>query len=162
MTTFNEEAGPGPALDMKGQHAMTPVQAGDVVRVHFTVRLENGVVIGTSAGDEPVQVTAGAPEPGLGIGEAVLGMTPGDKKTVTVAPEQAYGPREPERERWVPRQALPPDVKVGDQLIAQQGAEQAPVWVRQLDDDMALIDGNHPLAGQVLVFDIELVSAARS
>jgi peptidylprolyl isomerase len=138
---------------------MTPVQVGDVVRVHFTVRLENGVVIGTSAGGEPVEVTAGAAESGIGIGEAVVGMTTGEKKTVTVAPEQAYGPREPERERWVPRQALPPDVKVGDRLIAQQGAEQTPVWVRQLDDDLALIDENHPLAGQALVFDIELISA---
>ena len=141
---------------------MGAVRTGDVVRVHFTGRLANGTVFGTSEGGEPVQFTVADGQMFEGLLRAVQGMEVGEKKTVAVPPEQGFGPRQPELQTRVPRSVLPPDAKVGDQLVAQTGEQQMPVWVRAIDDQSAVVDGNHPLAGQDLVFDIELVSVEPS
>jgi FKBP-type peptidyl-prolyl cis-trans isomerase 2 len=93
-----------------------------------------------------------------GISQAVVGMQEGEAKTLRLTPEEAFGPRDPALQQRVPRAALPGNVQVGDRLIAQGSGRQDPVWVRELEEDFAVVDGNHPLAGLNLTFDLELVS----
>ncbi|HKB03800.1 MAG TPA: peptidylprolyl isomerase [Gemmataceae bacterium] len=137
---------------------MTQVQVGDRVEVHYTGRLASGDVFANSQGDEPLRFAAGRGEVIEGISQAVLGMEQGGRKTVTVPPEQGFGPRREDLQRRVPRGVLPPDVTVGDQLVARGQEGQERLWVRELADDFAVLDGNHPLAGQTLTFDLELLS----
>ena len=119
-------------------------------------------MFGTSRGKDPIRFVVGGGEMLEGISQAVVGMQVGESKTLTLAPEQAFGPRDPGVERRLPRTALPEDVRVGDRLIAHGGGRQERVWVRELGEEFAVVDGNHPLAGLTLTFDIELVSVQPS
>ena len=141
---------------------MTQVHRGDVVRLHYTGKFPDGVVFGTTEGGDPIEFIADREHMIEGLTEAVLGMEVGAKKTVTITPEQGFGPRRPDLEQRVPRSVLPEGVRVGEPLVAQRAGQQTRVWVRELGDEFAVVDGNHPLAGQTLVFDIELVSVQPS
>jgi len=136
------------------------VSRGDVVRVHYTGRFSDGSVFDSSEDRDPLEFVAGGPEVIPGVSEGVVGMEEGEKKTVTVPPEQAYGQRNPGLQQSVPLDNLPPDVQEGDQLRLVHEDQEIPVWVRKINagDETALIDANHPLAGMTLVFDLELVS----
>lgn len=137
---------------------MSQVSQGDVVRVHYTGRLADGTVFGSSQEREPLVFVAGEGTMIQGVSKAVLGMRAGESKTVTVPPEEGFGQRDPALEQTVPRSQLPDQVQEGDQLQAVQGDREIPIWVRELGDETAVIDANHPLAGQTLEFDLELVS----
>lgn len=137
---------------------MSTVNQGDVVQVHYTGRLENGTVFDSSREREPLEFVAGGGGVIEGVSQAVLGMSEGESKTVTVPADQAYGARNESLKQTVSRNQLPEGVNEGDQLRAVQGEQEIPVWVRKLDNDSAIIDANHPLAGQTLTFDLELVS----
>src|SRR5579875_2461227 len=137
---------------------MNYAQKGDTVRIHFTGRLENGAVFGSSENEEPVQLTLGSEQMIVGLDRALVGMQVGEKKTITVSAAEGFGLRRPELQQQVPRAALPEGVKVGDRLLARTGETPLYVWVRALDEETAIVDGNHPLAGQTLTFDVELVS----
>ena len=137
---------------------MSRAQQGDIVRVHFTGRLENGEVFGSSEGGEPIQLVLGGKQMIEGLDRALVGMQVGEKKTVTISAAEGFGPRRPELQQQVARAALPEGVKVGDRLSAQAGDTSLYVWVRELDEETAIVDGNHPLAGQTLAFDVELVA----
>ena len=133
-----------------------PVNQGDQVKVHYTVKLSDGTVVDSSEGGEPLGFVAGGEQVIPGVSKAVLGMEIGQSQTVTVPPEEAYGPHHAEAVQKVERGMLPPDVKEGDQLRASSGDQQFVVRVVELGDDHAVLDANHPLAGQTLVFDLEL------
>jgi FKBP-type peptidyl-prolyl cis-trans isomerase 2 len=137
---------------------MEEARSGDLVQVHFTGRLEDGSMFGTTRGKEPAEFVVGGPGMLEGISRALEGMRAGESTTLTLTPEQGFGPRDPDLESRVPRAAVPAHAHVGDQLVARgiEGAEH--VWVRHLGDDFAILDGNHPLAGLTLTFDLELVS----
>jgi peptidylprolyl isomerase len=137
---------------------MSRAQQGDTVRIHFTGRLENGEVFGSSEPEEPIQLVLGGEQMIVGLDRALAGMQAGEKKTVTIAAAEGFGPRRPELQQQVPRAALPEGVKVGDRLSARTGDTPVSVWVRALDGETATVDGNHPLAGRTLTFDIEVVS----
>jgi FKBP-type peptidyl-prolyl cis-trans isomerase 2 len=137
---------------------MSQVNQGDVVRVHYTGRLADGTVFGSSEERDPLVFVAGEGNVIRGVAEAVVGMSEGEKKTVTIPPEDGFGQRDPALEQTVPRSQLPDQVKEGDQLQAVQGDREIPIWVRELSEESALVDANHPLAGQTLEFDLELVS----
>lgn len=137
---------------------MNHAQTGDIVRIHFTGRLENGAVFGSSENDEPIPLTLGSERMIAGLDRALVGMQVGEKKTVTIPAEEAFGPQRPELLQQVPRTALPENAKVGDRLSARSGDSDLYVWVRALDEDTAVVDANHPLAGQTIIFDIEMVA----
>jgi FKBP-type peptidyl-prolyl cis-trans isomerase 2 len=88
-------------------------------------------------------------------------MRVGERRTVGVIPEEGFGPRRPGLLQRVPRAVVPPAAQVGDLLVYQDGGAPVRVWVRALGRRYAIIDGNHPLAGETLVFDIELVAVYR-
>jgi FKBP-type peptidyl-prolyl cis-trans isomerase 2 len=88
-------------------------------------------------------------------------MGAGEVRTVTVPPEKGFGEWDPSRERRVPRVDLPPDSAVGDSVLVQGSVGREVVWVRELGEHEVVVDGNHPLAGITLVFDLLLVSIDR-
>lgn len=140
---------------------MTQAKSGDTVTVHYTGKLVDGTIFDSSEGREPLPCTLGSGEIIPGFEEAIIGMTQGDIKTVTIPQDKAYGPHHPERVINIPVTQVPPDIKpeVGMQLQLQN-EENQPVVVRvtEVTDEHVTLDGNAPLAGQDLVFDIELVS----
>jgi FKBP-type peptidyl-prolyl cis-trans isomerase 2 len=137
-----------------------PAKDGDRVRVHYTGRLEGGQVFDSSRGGEPLEFTVGAGEVIAGFDEAVRGMSVGETKTVEIEPEDAYGPRREglvakiERERA----QFPVEPQVGMNLaLPLQDGSQLEVVVTEVTPEHVTIDGNHPLAGEKLIFDVELV-----
>ncbi|HPQ14804.1 MAG TPA: peptidylprolyl isomerase, partial [Bryobacteraceae bacterium] len=133
---------------------------GDTVRVHYTGSLEDGTVFDTSRGGEPLEFTIGAGEIIPGFEEAVIGMTPGESKRKLVPAKDAYGLARPERTVQVDRDMIPGELQlfVGQELeIEDQHGRVTNVVVKELTDKTVTLDGNHPLAGKDLQFQIELV-----
>jgi peptidylprolyl isomerase len=139
---------------------MSQAKQGDSVKVHYTGKLDDGIVFDSSVGREPLDFTVGAGQLIAGFDEAVVGMAVGEKKTVRIAPEQAYGPHNPEMTLQVPRSDLPVDIQpeLGMQLEAsQEGGHSMVVTVVEVTDESVTFDANHPLAGKALTFEIEVV-----
>ncbi|MBW1740583.1 MAG: peptidylprolyl isomerase [Deltaproteobacteria bacterium] len=137
---------------------MVQAKSGDMVRVHYTARVEDGTVFDSSRGGPPLEFIAGGSEVVMGFSKAVIGMAPGESKTVVVAPEDAFGQYRPGLQHRVPRNILPPNVEVGHQFKAGTGSQTFLVWVSELNEDFAILDANHPLAGRTVIYDLELVS----
>ncbi|HQW83404.1 MAG TPA: FKBP-type peptidyl-prolyl cis-trans isomerase [Ferruginibacter sp.] len=139
---------------------MKQVKAGDVVKVHYTGKLVNGEQFDSSIGREPLEFTVGAGQMIKGFDAALPGMNIGDKKTINITPEDGYGPRSEEAVIEFPKANVPADMKLepGMQLtLSNQAGQPVPVLVIDVKDDVVVLDANHFLAGQELVFDIELV-----
>ncbi len=137
---------------------MNSVQAGDRVRIHYTARFADGSVFASSRESGPLDFVAGGREVIEGVSLAVVGMSVGHSKVVEIPPELGFGPRDDELEQRVALAELPEPVQVGDQLDVRSGERTLRVWVREVVDGEAVFDGNHPLAGQHLIYEIELVS----
>lgn len=139
---------------------MTQVKAGDTVAIHYTGTLLDGTKFDSSEGRDPLEFVVGSGQIIPGLDGALPGMEVGDKKTVQVESAQAYGPSNPEMRQAVPREGIPADIplEVGTQLQMQTPDGQAmPVRVVDVDQATVTLDANHPLAGQDLTFDIELM-----
>ena len=142
---------------------MSNAKSGDTVRVHYTGKLDDGTQFDSSAGRDPLEFSLGGGDVLPGFDSAVEGMAVGDSKSIQIAAGDAYGPRHEQLVQDVPREQLPDDMQpaVGMQLQAQGEDGQAiPLVVTAVDDQSNTVDGNHPLAGQSLNFDIELVEIA--
>jgi len=141
---------------------MAQVKAGDTVQVHYTGRLTNGTVFDSSQGRDPLQFQVGSGMVIKGFDEGVKGMEIGDKKTVEIPVEDAYGPANEEMVFEFERAQIPADIplEVGMTLNMHQDGNPrvVPVIVRGLTDNTVFLDANHPLAGEDLIFDIELVN----
>ncbi|MGE5571298.1 MAG: FKBP-type peptidyl-prolyl cis-trans isomerase [Rhodospirillales bacterium] len=139
---------------------MEKAKRGDTVRVHYTGSLEDGTIFDSSRGGEPLEFTIGAGEIIPGFEEAVIGMTPGESRRKLVAARDAYGPARPDRTVQVDREMIPGELQlfVGQELeIEDQQGRVTSVVVRELTDKTVTLDGNHPLAGKDLQFQIELI-----
>lgn len=139
---------------------MSQAKTGDKVRIHYTGKLEDGTQFDTSRGREPLEFKLGDGAIIPGFEKAVDGMEPGQSKSVTVPPEEAYGERHDQLVQDVPKTALPEDIDpaVGMQLQSQTPDGQTmQLIVTEVSDEAITVDGNHPLAGKNLNFDIELV-----
>lgn len=133
---------------------------GDAVQVHYTGKLEDGSVFDSSANREPLGFTLGAGQMIQGFDAAVDGMAVGDKKTVTIPADEAYGQKREDMMIEVPIEQVPADIKpeVGMQLTLQGGNGQPmPVMVTHVDEKKIVLDANHQLAGKDLIFEIELM-----
>lgn len=139
---------------------MTQAKAGDTVRVHYTGTLEDGTTFDSSRDREPLEFKIGEGQLIAGFEEAIKGMSEGDTKRVTIPCEEAYGPHLDEQIAEVPREQLPEDVDPQPGMMLQAQAEDGRVArfrVTEVGDDSITIDGNHPLAGKTLIFDLEVV-----
>ena len=133
---------------------------GDKVKVHYTGTLEDGTVFDSSVGQEPLEVVIGKTGLIKGFSDALIGMKVGDVKNISIPPEEAYGPYRPEMVMVAPRDQVPEDVtlEVGRQLqFDRPGGGIAIATITELTDSTVTIDGNHPLAGKTLNFEIEMV-----
>lgn len=139
---------------------MSQAKSGDTVKIHYTGTLDDGSQFDSSAGREPLEFTLGSGQVIPGFDNAVDGMTVGDTKTVNIPADEAYGPRHEQLIQEVPKSALPDDMEpeVGMGLQAQGPDGQVmDLTVTEVAEESITVDGNHPLAGQALNFDLELV-----
>ena len=139
---------------------MSQAKSGDLVHVHYTGRLDDESVFDTSEGRDPLTFQLGKGQVVPGFDQAVSGMEVGEKKTLTIPAAEAYGPRVDQLVFTAPRENLPPgfDPKVGEMVgLETRDGHQMNALVIHADGENIRMDGNHPLAGQNLTFDIELV-----
>jgi peptidylprolyl isomerase len=141
---------------------MATAKAGDQVKVHYTGKLEDGSVFDSSRDGEPLAFTIGQREVIAGFENAIIGMTVGQSKTQPIPVDEAYGPRREDMVIRIDRQEIPKDIplEVGQRLQMAQEGHQMIVTVAEVSSDSVTLDANHPLAGQNLVFDIELIEIA--
>lgn len=139
---------------------MLEAKNGDVVKVHYTGKHTNGEIFDSSVEREPLEFELGRGMMIQGFEQAILGMKTGEEKTVNLSPEHAYGEVNPEMYFTINRQEIPEeiDLKIGIQLQAHtQAGQPMQVVVKEIHDESIVLDANHPLAGQELVFDLKLV-----
>ena len=139
---------------------MATVKSGDKIKVHYHGKLTNGETFDSSEGREPLEfeVGSGMVIPGFDVG--VTGMSVGEKKTVNIPFAEAYGAKNPEMIIEMPKDRFPSDMEleVGMPLMmSDQQGQQFQVTIAEIKDDTVMLDANHPLAGQDLIFDLELV-----
>lgn len=140
---------------------MAKVKIGDKVKVLYHGKLEDGTTFDSSEGREPLSFTVGQGQVIKGFEKAVEGMEPGEKKTVRISVEDAYGHVDKENFIEFSKEELPEDLKpeVGLELhLSDNEGNNYPVVISEIRHDSIILDANHPLAGKNLIFDIELVS----
>lgn len=140
---------------------MQQAKNGDTVQIHYTGKLDDGTVFDSSSGREPLTFTLGAGEVIPGFEMAVVGMSIGDAKTERIEADQAYGGHMEEMILVVPRDNMPeemnPEIGMVVGLPTDEG-DHMPAQIVDISEATITIDANHPLAGQALTFDLELVS----
>lgn len=135
------------------------IQNGSTVNVHYTGKLTNGEVFDSSEGKAPLSFVVGSGQIIPGFENAIMGKNVGEKVTVSIPPAEAYGEFREDLIVRVPNTQLPGPVEVGMSLQAQaENGMPVNVLVKEVNEDHAVIDGNHPFAGKELIFDIEVVS----
>ncbi len=134
------------------------IKVGDKVKLHYTGTFEDGQIFDTSLNREPLEFVVGAGQIIPGFEEEILGMEIGDKKRFTVPFEKAYGPVREDLKFSIERGRLPEAVSVGDLLeVHQPDGNFFVVKVEELNNAVAILDANHPLAGKNLIFEVEIL-----
>lgn len=136
------------------------VKKGDTVKVHYHGKLTDGSTFDSSEGREPLEFEVGGGMVIPGFDSGVTGMAVGEKKTITIPADEAYGQKHEEMIMEFPKERFPSDMnpEVGMQLNMSNGSGQNfPVVIVEVKDEVVILDANHPLAGEDLTFDLELV-----
>jgi peptidylprolyl isomerase len=136
------------------------IAAGDRVTVHYTSRTLEGCVLETTRSREPVEFTVGSDDVIRGLSQGIVGLRPGEVRSLSIPPELGFGNPHPELVQHVPRALLPESVASGDQLALVIGHAEYDVWIRRLMASEAQVDANHPLAGETLLVDLEIIEVA--
>ncbi|MGJ8569479.1 MAG: FKBP-type peptidyl-prolyl cis-trans isomerase [Hoeflea sp.] len=144
---------------------MSEAKSGDTVRINYTGKLIDGTRFDSSEGREPLEFQVGSGQIISGLDREVEGMKVGDKQTITVPAEEAYGPHDAAKVQQVPRDALPPELEPqeGMQLQAQtpEGGQMTLIVTAVAEQEIT-VDANHPLAGKDLIFEIEMVEILKA
>jgi peptidylprolyl isomerase len=144
---------------------MQQVKKGDTVKIHYHGKLTDGTTFDSSEGREPLEFEVGGGMVIPGFDAGVTGMSVGEKKTINIPAEEAYGDKQEEMIMEFPKDRFPDDMvpQVGMQLNMSNGQGQNfPVVIVDVKEDVVILDANHPLAGEELVFDLELVEISGS
>ena len=139
---------------------MAQAKSGDTVRIHYTGTLKDGSVFDSSEGRDPLEFQLGSGQVIAGFDDGVTGMEVGEKKTIEIPCDQAYGPINPAAMQDVPRADIPDNIplELGTQLQMQApNGQVVMVTVAQVTDEKVTLDANHPMAGKDLTFALELV-----
>ncbi|RLD61314.1 MAG: peptidylprolyl isomerase [Bacteroidetes bacterium] len=140
---------------------MAKVKNNDKVKVHYTGKLTDGQVFDSSLEREPLEFTVGTGQMIPGFDKGVLDMELSEKKTIDIPAAEAYGESREELKQEVSKQLLPEDLKpeVGMSLASQTpDGHQMQFVVTEVKDETIFVDGNHPLAGKDLVFEVEMIA----
>ena len=133
---------------------------GSKVRMHYTIALEDGMVADTSVGEEPFEFVMGAGDLEEGLELALIGLQPGDKQTVKLPPDKAFGYHSPAAIHDVPRGDFPPEMDLKPGLIVSfvtPGGDELPGTVKEVTVDTVTVDFNHPLAGHEITYSVEIL-----
>ena len=133
-------------------------ETGDTVKIHYTGTLNNGTVFDTSLEGQPLKFTIGQGQLISGFEQAVIGMKVGDSKTVNIPANEAYGPYRDDLVITVNLSQLPDNTEVGQQLqMMETDGSVLVVTVIGISETTATLDANHLLAGEDLIFEIEII-----
>ncbi len=144
---------------------MQQAKKGDTVKIHYHGKLTDGSTFDSSEGREPLEFEIGSGMVIKGFDDGVTGMAIGEKKTINIPANEAYGDPQEDMIMEFPRNQFPADMEpqLGMQLNMSNGAGQNfPVVIVEVKDEVVVLDANHPLAGKELIFDLELVEIAGS
>lgn len=139
---------------------MEQAKKGDKVKVHYHGKLTDGTTFDSSEGRQPLEFEVGSGMVIKGFDDGVTGMSVGDKKTISIPSEEAYGEVQKEMIIDFPRNNFPPDIEpeIGMTLnMHSENGQEIPVVVTNVTEETVTLDANHPLAGKELIFDLELV-----
>lgn len=139
---------------------MSQVKANDTVRVHYTGKLTDGRVFDSSLEREPLEFTMGKGQLIPGFEKGVLDMKVNEKKTVNIPVAEAYGEPRPELIQEVSKDQLPEEIKpeVGMGLVSKSpDGQEMNLVVKEVKEESIVVDANHPLAGEDLIFDLEVI-----
>jgi peptidylprolyl isomerase len=145
------------------EKTMAQAKSGDTVKVHYTGKLDDGTVFASSIKRDPLEFVIGEERIIPAFEQAVVGMIPGGSKTTKIDADEAYGPHHEELVRVIDRGVFPADLEpeVGQRLnLSEPDGREIIVTVTDFSESNVTLDANHPLAGENLVFDIQLVEIA--
>ena len=140
---------------------MTQASTGNTVSFHYTGTLDDGSTFDSSAGRDPLQFELGANQIIPGLEKEIVGMSVGEKKKIRVTSEEAYGPHRPDAIQTVDRSQIPAEIELKEGLELQaQAPNGQPIRLKvvEVGETDVKLDANHPLAGQDLTFDVEIVA----
>jgi FKBP-type peptidyl-prolyl cis-trans isomerase SlyD len=138
--------------------ATPAIEKGSKVQLEFTLKDDAGKVLESNKGAAPLNYVQGEQQLIPGLERELAGMHTGEEKNIVVKPEDGYGPIEPAAQTEVPKEILPPDVKVGVRLMARSSTGQSrPVVVKEIKEKTVVLDLNHPFAGKTLHFDVKVL-----
>ncbi len=144
---------------------MTQAKIGDTVKVHYNGKLDTGVLFDSSFGSDPLQFELGSGSIILGFEEAVVGMSPGETKTVQIPPEKAYGRYREDRAFKMDKKDLPEEITPVEGMTLEVCASNGvavPVEITEIEGDTVTLDANHPLCEQTLTFEITLLEIVKN
>lgn len=139
---------------------MTKVKSGDKIKIHYTGKFTDNTVFDSTVASEPFEFTIGVGEVIKGMDEGLIGMEIGESKTINIKPDMAYGDVHKDLIFEVDKKEVFEDmeIEVGQKVqIPQEEEEALIVEITKITDDIVIMDGNHPLAGKEIVFDIQLL-----
>ena len=139
---------------------MIQARHGDTVKVHYIGRLGNGRGLSTSKGGAPLEVKIGSQGHIVGLERGLIGMKPGETKTITVPPEEGHGQEREELIVNVPKSDFPEDISpaIGKRVqLRKEGGGRIELTIKRIDEDTVTLDGNHPLAGETLTLEVQLL-----
>ena len=137
-----------------------PAREGDAVSVHYRGKLDDDTEFDTSYGSDPLDVVLGKGEVIPGFEDAIAGLYVGDKITVEIPPDEAYGDPLDDLYLEIPRGDIPENItpEIGQGVTLQTDDGPLDAVIVNVTDEVVIIDANHPLAGETLIFEIELVA----
>lgn len=147
------------ADEVKGEK-MKEAEAGDTVKVHYTGKLDDGSVFDSSSHRDPLELTIGKKRLIPAFEQAIVGMKPGESKTVKIQHEDAFGTHDDDLVKTINRIQFPENLepKIGQRLNGTSADGRAvTVTVTDVSESKVTVDANHPLAGEDLTFDIQLI-----
>jgi len=138
------------------------VKKGDKVKIDYNGTLEDGTVFDTSEGKQPIEFEVGSGMVIPGFDAALIGMKKGEEKNITLPPEKAYGPRNPDMLKKIPRDKLPADQEPKKGMVLMIGTQQGqfPAKIEEVGDKEITVDLNHPMSGKTLNFKLKVVEIA--
>jgi len=145
----------------KKQVGMSQARDGDIAKVHYEIRLANGKVLATTKGKQAIEAKIGSQGPTMGFEKGLIGMEPGETKAIRIPTELACGLKQEELIGHVPRSDLPNNIvpAIGKRVsMTKPDGEQVDATITAIDEGAVTLDANHPLAGETLVFEVQLVA----